>query len=454
MRPVFVTVLAIETKIHEVRAGHQKTTARDQHAVQDDREIFGERNAHHQQRQSGQRQPKRQRSMMPAITIDQRKQRQRAGKQHETALETVIGEKRQPQQGQDGQYDGKGGAMDCTEEGGGGAEAIGQVPPAGCLRYWRGIHGEGLHQARGAGGPARELIQYNTRDTHASDTLRTPSDICGVHPNRLRNLFPMHHRLLHVLALFVLVLLVSAPALAASTEHVVELPLPDGSQQRLLYLAPAHPKASIVMLPGGAGDVGIRRDGDLRHDDNFVVRTRALWADRGYAVVIPDAIDGGNLRGMRSSPAYAALVAALLDFAHRQSVGPVFLLGTSQGSIAAMNGAAHLDPSRLAGLVLTESVSVLGGSHETVFMADPKNVRVPVLVVANRDDQCKVAPPGNAPRIAAAMSSSPAVKVMYVNGGTQHSANTCGSLTPHGYYGIENTVVGDIAGWMDQQLSP
>jgi hypothetical protein len=264
------------------------------------------------------------------------------------------------------------------------------------------------------------------------------------------------NRFLHALAMPVFALAaLAAPALFAAsiTERVTDLPLPDGTHQRLLYTSPAAPKATIVMLPGGAGDVGIRHNGDVRHDDNFVVRTRDLWTDRGFAVVIPDAVDGDNLRGLRSSPAYAALVSELVQFAHHQSPGPVFLLGTSQGSIAAMNGAAHTDPAQLAGVVLTESVSVLGGSHETVFQADPQDVRVPALVVANRQDQCKVAPPGNAPRIAAAMSASPSVKLLYVNGGEQHSKNDCGSLTPHGYYGIEQEVVTDIANWMDQQLS-
>jgi hypothetical protein len=240
---------------------------------------------------------------------------------------------------------------------------------------------------------------------------------------------------------------------ATSAERIVNLPLHNGEHQRVLYDAPASPKATIVMLPGGAGEVGIRRNGDLRHDDNFVVRTRALWMDRGFAVLIPDAVDNDNLRGMRSSPAYAALVSDLVQFAHQQSATPVFLLGTSQGSIAAMNGAAHTDPAQLAGLVLTESVSVLGGSHETVFQADPQDVRVPALVVANRDDRCDVAPPGNAPQIVAAMTASPSVKVIQVSGGIQRSSNTCGSLTPHGYYGIETQVVDAISGWMDQQLT-
>jgi hypothetical protein len=243
----------------------------------------------------------------------------------------------------------------------------------------------------------------------------------------------------------------AGPQAAAPTERVFDLPLHHGDHQRALYAAPAHPKATIVMLPGGAGDVGIKRNGDLRHDDNFVVRTRGLWVNRGYAVLIPDTINGDNLRGLRSSPAYAALVGDLVGFAHTKSAGPVFLLGTSQGSIAAMNGAAHLDPAQLAGVVLTESVSRLGGSHETVFQADPQDVRIPALVVANRDDQCDVAPPEDAPKIAAAMIHSPQASVLYVQGGVDRSHKPCGSLTPHGYYGIEQSVVDQIATWMDRQ---
>nr|WP_206364850.1 hypothetical protein [Sphingomonas populi] len=129
--------------------------------------------------------------------------------------------------------------------------------------------------------------------------------------------------------------------------------------------------------------------------------------------------------------------------------GPVFLPGTSQGSIAAMNGAAHAPAGSIAGVVLTESVSVMGGSGETVFDASPERVRVPALIVANRDDRCDVAPPGAAPKIAAAMTASRDVRVLMVAGGVTRSAKDCGSLTPHGYYGIEDVVVGKISGWME-----
>ena len=219
--------------------------------------------------------------------------------------------------------------------------------------------------------------------------------------------------------------------------------------QRVLYDAPARPRATLVMLPGGTGDVGVRRDGDLRHDDNFVVRTRADWVAGGYAVLIPDTIEAANLRGARSSPAYGRVVDGLAAYAHARAAGPVFLVGTSQGTIAAMNGAAHARPGLVAGVVLTESVSVPGRlGTETVFDADPQDVRVPALVVANRDDACRVAPPSMAPRIVAAMTGSPDARVLMVGGGVQRSGKACGSLSPHGYYGIEDRVVGAVTGWL------
>jgi pimeloyl-ACP methyl ester carboxylesterase len=244
-----------------------------------------------------------------------------------------------------------------------------------------------------------------------------------------------------------LVLALSLPATSFAQSSKVY----DVGRQRVLYLAPDRPRATIVMLPGGSGDIGLERNGSLRHGDNFVVRTRALWVAKGYAVLIPDAIDEANLRGTRSSPQYARLVADLVRSAQAQSPGPVFLLGTSQGAIAAMNGAAEAATGTIAGVILTESVSRRGGSHETVFDADSQAVRVPVLIIANRDDACPVAPPEDAPKIAAALTQARSVRVLSVSGGVYQSKGSCESLTPHGYDGIETQVIDAIDHWMRAQ---
>ena len=235
---------------------------------------------------------------------------------------------------------------------------------------------------------------------------------------------------------------------SVNASGVADLPLADGTTQRVLYLTPgAAARGTIVMFPGGAGTIDISKEGHIRHPDNFLVRTRDTWLQRGYAVVLVDALGRSSLRGVRSTPEYAHITQEVVRFAKRQGSGPVWVMGTSQGSIAAMNAAAHDPSGDISGVILTESVSILGGSHETVFDAHPQDVRVPALVVANEDDACNVAPPSEAPAIAQSMTHAK-VAILTVKGGEQRSSKACGSLSPHGYYGIEDQVIDRIVGWM------
>ena len=231
---------------------------------------------------------------------------------------------------------------------------------------------------------------------------------------------------------------------------VEDLPLQGGGFQRVLYTAARREtKGIIVMFPGGTGEIDIEESGQIKSAKNFVVRSDDLWRDRGYGIVLVDALDHQSMRGQRSSAAYAEVTKRIIEFAHSQANVPVWVLGTSQGSIAAMNAASHAGGTQLTGLILTESVSIPGGSHETVFDAHPDDVRVPSLVVANVDDRCKVAPPTMAQSIAQSISHAPTT-VLTVSGGTQRTQDDCGSLTPHGYYGIEEKVVDGIVDWMQK----
>jgi hypothetical protein len=81
-----------------------------------------------------------------------------------------------------------------------------------------------------------------------------------------------------------------------------------------------------------------------------------------------------------------------------------------------------------------------------VFDASPN--RVPALIVANRRSACRVAPAEDSPKIAAAMTNAREVNVVYVEGGVIGSRD-CGSLSPHDYLGIENTVVDQIVTRLD-----
>jgi hypothetical protein len=233
----------------------------------------------------------------------------------------------------------------------------------------------------------------------------------------------------------------------AGQSAVADIPLSAGSSERVLVIVPPRPRAIVILLPGGDGVVGIDAAGRVGHGGNFLVRTRELWAGQGFAVVVMDAPDGRSLIGERHLPAYADAVARAIAYARGRVAAPVWLVGTSQGSIAAASAAARLGPRWVSGLVLTSSVSRLGRSGETVFDADLGAIAVPVLVVADRGDTCAVSPPGDAARIVGALARSSRRQMLVVDSAEIRSV-ACEAMSPHGYLGIEPAVVQRISDWI------
>jgi hypothetical protein len=79
----------------------------------------------------------------------------------------------------------------------------------------------------------------------------------------------------------------AANAQAAPTDvTVIDLPLSGGDVQRVWYRQPEQPVAVLVMLAGSGGVLSIDSGGGIRNEGNFLVRTRAQWIERGFAVAI------------------------------------------------------------------------------------------------------------------------------------------------------------------------
>jgi hypothetical protein len=93
-------------------------------------------------------------------------------------------------------------------------------------------------------------------------------------------------------------------------------------------------------------------------------------------------------------------------------------------------------------------VSRQSRSGETVFSAGSNAVAVPALVVANSRDGCSASPPGDAPALLAAMAGSPRKEMVLVDSSELRS-DPCQALSPHGYLGIEPSVIARIAGWIE-----
>jgi alpha-beta hydrolase superfamily lysophospholipase len=211
-----------------------------------------------------------------------------------------------------------------------------------------------------------------------------------------------------------------------------------GVSESVEFIAAAAPVATVVLFPGGNGSVGAVKA-------NFLLRVRRDIAAAGLNVVVVDVpsdhssgVDPSFRAGAESGQDIAAVVA----FAKGKADLPVWLVGTSNGSISAANGAVRLGPSRVAGVVLTSSVWSGGMSFV------PYNqIAVPVLVVHNHDDRCPSANFAGAELAMTQLASAPAKELLAVSGGVSKS-DRCEALAPHGYYGIEDKVVPPMVRWI------
>jgi pimeloyl-ACP methyl ester carboxylesterase len=272
----------------------------------------------------------------------------------------------------------------------------------------------------------------------------------GAHFPRGASLTRIRRTVAGALSAVAIALATVAGALAAGT--TVDLPAPGGATERVLYLPAGNASAALVMFPGGNGIVKLAPDGSFGAGGNFLVRTRELWVQQGMAVAIPDVpTDRSSLFNYRTTADYADDVARIVAYVRTQTKAPIWLVGTSQGTNAAVGAASRLTHGEIAGVVLTSTLTREGAKadlKETVFKANLAAINVPVLILSHSGDKCDITPPGDADRVKAALKSSPKIEVVMVSGGLPPKSPPCEARAEHGFFGIEPEVVARIAGWI------
>jgi len=239
-------------------------------------------------------------------------------------------------------------------------------------------------------------------------------------------------------------LIIAAFVIGGGPAHAQTVVQDIGGTQ-LLYTGPVTPRAVVFVFAGGDGTVAFNSAGQFTHlGGNFVLRTEPLWLAQGFAFAT--LASSSSLLGQRHTPAYAATIGRAIDYIRTRTSAPIWLVGTSMGSIAAANGAANL-PGRVAGVVLTSSVAGPSRAGETVFDSGLGSIAVPALVVSNRGDTCPSAGPGFAPQILQALARSPRRDIIYVES-HQIQSEPCEAMSPHGYLGVEGDVVQRISAWI------
>jgi hypothetical protein len=239
---------------------------------------------------------------------------------------------------------------------------------------------------------------------------------------------------------------------AAAAPTIVDLAIGGGVSERVLYLAPDNPTVAFIMLPGGDGVIDLEPDGKIERGGNFLVRTRGKWVAAGAAVAIPDApSDGNGLMGRRLTPFYAQAVRVIVDFVHSRTQAPVWLVGTSQGTNAAVNAATAMNHGEIAGVVLTSTLTRPGRRpelRETVYGADLAAINVPVLIASHAEDGCALSPPVENANVKAKLTGAPRSEIVTFSGGKPPRSQPCEAFAQHGFYGIEDVVIARILAWI------
>jgi pimeloyl-ACP methyl ester carboxylesterase len=253
-------------------------------------------------------------------------------------------------------------------------------------------------------------------------------------------------------AVLLLAATLPAPTTWAADEEVRTIPARPGVTESFLLLRPAGtPVASVIIFAGGDGNLAMTADGIGQLQGNFLVRTRIRWAREGFLVAILDQPSDrrNGLWNFRTTSEHAGDVKQAIAAVRELARAPVWLVGTSMGTLSAANGAVRLTEGGPDGIVLTSSVTETSKmSYEAVRHARLGDIRVPTLVVHHKDDTCRSSPYAGAEDIMKALKRAPVKELMVFEGGSPAISPPCEAKAPHGFLGIEAKVVSAIGAWI------
>jgi hypothetical protein len=211
-------------------------------------------------------------------------------------------------------------------------------------------------------------------------------------------------------------------------------------------------RASVVLMTGGNGLLSLDATGTIINSTgNFLIRSANLFLRHGLNVMMADAAPA-HPRGLndatRLSATHAAELQGFINAAVNRWGGPVWVVGTSNGSISTVT-AGGFQPALagLRGVVMTSPVTQLPFADQPTFNLHASRITLPALVVWHRDDHCSFSPPAGSAVLFTVIPSADKASRTFEHG---HSVATdpCDGFSEHGYAGIEEEVVEKIAAFI------
>lgn len=244
------------------------------------------------------------------------------------------------------------------------------------------------------------------------------------------------------------ILLALSSYTANAEGQLLKVPTRPNVKTTLFWEAQEGAKVTVFLFPGGGGGFGKVVDGRPT-SNNFLVRSVPHFLANGFNVAIfgrpsdSEELDYAD----RIGETHLTDVRAVLDFVKTKSPAPIWIIGTSRGTISSAATVINIRDPAIAGLVLTSSV-VTYKKVGAVPRQDLSAIRVPVLVLHHAKEECVHCQPHEVPAIIRGLINSPAKKLIMVDGGANPTGDPCAGQHWHGFIGMEKEAVNTIADWI------
>jgi hypothetical protein len=214
---------------------------------------------------------------------------------------------------------------------------------------------------------------------------------------------------------------------------------------------PHNARASVILMAGGNGLLSLDSTGTIIDSTgNFLIRSANLFLEDGLNVMMADTepANAGIDLTFRLSSVHAMQIQRFINAAINLWGKPVWVVGTSNGSVSAVTAAAS-SLSGLAGVVLTSTRTDLSAdpTNQTTFNMYVSQITGPAFVVWHKDDHCTVSSPAGSQALFTAIPSHNKGSAAF-QGGYSVATDPCGAFSEHGYAGIEDEVVKKIANFI------
>ena len=238
------------------------------------------------------------------------------------------------------------------------------------------------------------------------------------------------------------------PVLGFAQPITKEITTRPGVTVKFTYVKAENAVASALLLPGGSGVSSYNYGGTVY--ETYFPKALSYYTQQGINVLMPEIpSDRSTLNNFRNSAEHVQDNAVLMAYLKQQSNVPVWVIGHSNGALSAASLTAQLQDKGPVGAVLMSSTTKapfgMSSIAHVVLQAALDQIKVPVLVVHNKNDPCPANPYSGVALITSALKAAKKVDHFAIEGGTS-SPNACYGI--HGYLGIEDSVTKQVTDWI------